>query len=347
MKFLLRLFELKIASIDSLKLDDRDRLSILWSQLKGLTTVAGVKFFGSGERLKPIESVDQLVKEFGKRKVESYTFADAKNEEDAKSRWSVGIRRTLVTVSLVYELSPDRFDTLTSELITLNEILLASIGDCEVAVPFSFLEVPGVKFKLPRPPRFFGRIAKNSLVDVIHLKSVYKPEEQEIVNQLKEADPFVGVQRVFKGDLLRIKWGDLKQQPAEAILAQRYSWYAERGNLAVDSSFNSNGDKEFALLDAKPTQELTTYSSFSKKGTKGLVFDKPEEVTELLKSLHGILEAGMTVEGYPVDEISLVLPSRESAIDLRPLASRYGMQVVYVGNDDKLWNPFPLEYEAV
>jgi hypothetical protein len=233
------------------------------------------------------------------------------------------------------------------ELVTLNEILLDFIEGGEVGIPFSFLEAPGLSFKLTRPPRFFRRLSYNSLVDIIHLKSSYKAEEQEIVNQLKASDPVPGSDRIFKGDLLIVKWGDLKQQPAETILARRYAWYAEHGSLPVDSSFNALGDKEFALWNAQPTRELSGYSSFNKKAIKAGVFDTPDEAVELLESLRRMLDAGETVEGYPVREITLVVPSRESAIELQPLANRYGISVIYAGNDNKLWNPFPPEYEPV
>lgn len=347
MRFILRLFEMKTSSVEALKLDDAGRLLELRSRLGGLTAVESVKWFGHTDRLKPIESVDQLVKEFGKRKVETYSFADVKNlaAEEPRRHWTVGVRKVLLMTYGDCEAERDAAITLANELLTLNEILLSFVEGGEVGIPFSFLEVPGVSFRPTRPPRFFKRISKNSVVDVVHLNASYEPQEQEIVKRLREADPAAGAAREFRGDLLKVTWGDLAREPFETILSRRYAWYAEHGDFPLDSSFNALGDEEFALWDAKPTQELTGYSSFNQKGMKAVVFDEPDEVADILEELRRILEAGQTREGHPVREITLVVPTREAAVELRPLAGRHGMRVVYVGDDNKLWNPFPPEYD--
>jgi hypothetical protein len=347
MKFTLELFEIGIDSIDSLKLYERQRLLKLWYQVKELTTVAEVKFFGTGDKLKPI-SMDQLLKVFGKRKAQIHRFADVKNvrTENPRCRWAFIIRQDYVGADLYYESSPEKYNTLTSELVTLNEILLTSIEGGKVRIPFSSLGAPDVHFKVTRPPRFFRRISPDSLVDLIYLESVYMSDDQQIIERLKNDELIEGAERVFKGNLLLIKWGDIRQQPAETILAKRYSWLAEHLDLPIDESFNSIGDKEFALWEAEQTKQLTAYSSFSKKGAKAVVFDEvDEELESLIKGLHKILVSGKTVEGYPIEEITLITPSRESAVKLRPLANKYQMRVVYVGTDDRLWDPFPPEYD--
>src|SRR5205823_11173846 len=119
-----------------------------------LTTVQGVKCFGASDSLQRIESVDQLAKEFRKRKVTSYSFSDVKSltAQKANLHWKVGIRRALLTVSLECELAVDRAHEITSELVTLNDVFLSSVAEGKVVVPFSFLRTPGVEFKLPRPP---------------------------------------------------------------------------------------------------------------------------------------------------------------------------------------------------
>jgi hypothetical protein len=348
MKVALELFAMSIPSIESLGLAAESQLLKLWSQLRGLTTTAGLAFFGRTDELKPIQSTKQLAGEFRKKNVGLFSFADVKNLAGAtqpRLHWRVGITRALVTAIGERESVVEEMHTMVNELVALNRIVLSSISGASVAVPFSFLRIPSLSFKRTRPPRFLGRLRTDSIVDLVYPNAVYSREEQLIINQLKANDSVVPARRTLQDDILVVEWGDITRQPAETILTQRYAWYVERGNFPIDSSYNSIGDEEFALWQGKPTRQLTSYSEFNRKATKALVFDRPENVVEVLEELQGILASGKTIEGYPVDDITLILPSRESAIEIRPLANQYAMSVVYVGEDNRLWNPFPPEYE--
>ena len=144
-----------------------------------------------------------------------------------------------------------------------------------------------------------------------------------------------------------IVWGDATKQPISSILSARYAWLAHTGAFAIKSTFNESGDKEFGLWQSRPTRDFTAYSSFDGRAVKAVVFDEPEDVLETIEGLSNILKAGKTSSGDPVKEITLTAPSRDSAVRLRDLAERFHMRVVYVGEDKKLWDPFPPEYEAI
>ncbi len=348
MKIFLVLFQLEIPSIDSLDLANEKRLVSLWSELKDLSTTKGVEFFGAGEKLQHLAGIDQLIKEFRKRKVESYSFADVKNLtiDNRRLCWTVGIRRGLLTIDLECELPFDRFDGVSHELIALNKILLSFVTKATAVSPFSFLRTPSVRFKMTRPPRFFGALAIDSIFDVVYLQAHPQPQESQISEQLKSGDLPNGVTRTVTEDFLAVKWGNITtERDAEAVLSNRYSWFVQNINFPIDSSFNYLGDKQFALWESNPTSQLTSYSSFDRRAAKAIVFDTLEEAEEQVRELQQILRSGKTIEGYPIEEITLIVPSRESAIQLHPLASRYGMRVVYTDDDRKLWNPFPPEYE--
>ncbi len=348
MRIVLRFFEFEIPSIESLQLSDKMRLLNIWSAIKELSSVSGIMFFGSSNKLTKIENVDYLVKEFAKKKVERYAFCDVKDLSKflPQIHWDIGIRKKLFTVSLVCHSTIEKMESLISEIVEVNHILLTSIVWNQILFPFSYLELPDINFELPRPPRNFGRFSKNSLVDIFHLKSSFRDEELKIIHELQQGSLIEGSDRIITGDMLIVSWGKHKKHTLESILAKRYLWYAEHGNLPIDSSFNMLGDKEFALWDAKPTKELTFYSPFNRKGCKAVVFDNIEQITKLVYSLNNMLKSGKTIEGYPIEGITMITPSRESAIALYPVASQYGMNVVYVGVDNKLWDPFPTHYET-
>jgi hypothetical protein len=99
------------------------------------------------------------------------------------------------------------------------------------------------------------------------------------------------------------------------------------------------------LSESKRTREFTAYSSFDGRAVKGIVVDRPEDAIETMEHMRDILKAGQTAEGESVSGVTLILPSRESAVMLHPLATSYGLGVVYVGEDNRLWNPFPPEYD--
>jgi len=348
MRFVLRLFAFEIESIQSLRLDDADRLVQLWSRIEGMRVMSGLDSFGAADRLKPIR-VDALVKEFARHKATSYSFADVANlaTGEPNNLWSVGLRPRLVTVTGAYVAADREAETVAGELVTLARLALDERDRFRAtATPFACLDLVDVRFTLTRPPRFFGRLSTNSLVDVVFLGAALQPDEEGVVRQLAEGELVPGATRQQRDDLLVVTWGDLSRARAEDILAQRYAWYADRAGFPLDSRFNAAGDKEFALWNPSPSQQLTGYSVGSQTGMKALVFDAPDEVVDDLDDLAALIAAGTTAEGYPIQGVAVVAPSREAAVQLRPLAAARGLSVAYVGDDNRLWNPFPSEYEA-
>src|SRR5260370_10604494 len=144
MKPFLNLLEMEIPSIESLNLGDKKRLLRLWSQLATLRTVQEAKFFGSGNKLRPIESVDQLAQGFRKIKPGTCSFADVKDltRQEAHLHWSIGIRKAFLTVTVECESSAEGIVNLSDELLVLNQILLSAVSHGKVASPFSFLMAP-------------------------------------------------------------------------------------------------------------------------------------------------------------------------------------------------------------
>ena len=347
MKIHLALLQAIIPSIDSLRLSDRSRVLGIWEKIKTSKTVDGVKYFGAGESLKPLDGVDSLVKEFSKKRVESYTFSDVKCaiHQQGRMNWRISIRRSLFAATLQAVVPDELVHGFAEELIALNRILLTEIPDAKVENPFSALRVPEARYDVTRPPRSFGILAPDSIFDVIYLKSQLNPERQAVVDQLLSRSLPEGAARKTAGDFITIVWGDFSKLSVSSILSRRYAWLAESGAFPIDSSFNSIGDKEFGLLQSKRTREFTAYSSFDGRAVKGIVADRPEDAIETMEHLREILNAGQTAEGEGVSGITLILPSRESAVMLHPLATSYGLGVVYVGEDNKLWNPFPPEYD--
>jgi hypothetical protein len=338
MTFLLRLFSLDIESIESLGLDNLDRLSSLAEKVREFDVARGVDYFGRGDRLKEFDA-ERIASELGKPG--SYTFADVPDPSEARPKieWTLGLREGMVSVSAVVEAEPGHQDSLRQELVQLNELLLDSVSEFDVGQPFSVLDAIEVDFEPSGAPRYFGRIPARSLVDIVYVPGPFEGPENAVVESLRDGNLIDEALREVVGDLLVVTWGNVESQPVEEILAARYAWYVEQGEIPKEQAENEHGDSEFALYQPKRTSQLTGYSELDKTGMKGVVFDDPEEVEATLEDLGAILESGTTAEGHPVDEIAVVVPRREQALELRPLAERYGLRVAYVGVDDRLWEP--------
>jgi hypothetical protein len=345
MRILLKSFAIRVPSIASLRLGDPERLSEIWPRVRELHAAAGVRFFGAGDRLKRIDGIGQLAAEFRKHKVERYSFADVSNLQrgEPQTVWAVGLRRTLLTVTAECEADQGQIETLTTDLLRVNDLLLSSVEGADPEGSWSAIRLPDAVFSIPSPSRDLGRVPHDAVVDVIHARASYREEEREVVRRLIADDSLPAAVRARHGDLLVVRWGDPRRETVETILERRLAWISENGGMPLDSSFNELGDEEFALWNAVATSELTFYSAASEEGAKGVVFDSPddEDLVETLEHLHGMLASGKTAEGLPLRRITLITPSREDAVALHPSASGYGMPVVYVGADNRFWNPFP------
>ena len=343
---LLRLCELRIPSIPSLRLDDEARLREIWSRLKPLKQVPTSLFFGTGDRLKPATSIEPLVKEFAHHRADSYSFADVRDlsRNDPSIHLRLGIRRALLGVTLSIACTPADARDLADDLVRLNRVLFASVDDAVVDGPFSFVEVLDLPFALSRPPRRFGRLSHRSIADAVLLEAEMTSDDAAIVDALQHVPLPSGASRYVDEDFLVITWGDPVRRPVESILEQRYAWYTQNCDLPIDTIYNDLGDREVGISDLAPSEGLTAYSPTAAKAMKALVFDLPEDVREDLARLRQMLDAGRTPAGQPLHHVTLLLPSRDDAIQLEPLATEYGMGVAYVDADNRLWDPFPSEF---
>jgi hypothetical protein len=344
----LRLFELLIPSLASLELDDGDRLLAVRARLPEMKYAASVRYFGTGSRLKPLTGVDDLVTEFSRHRPDSYSFTDVRDitKREPQIEWRLEIRPKLFAAHLSLICEPADFPTLRTDLVQLNRVLSTCVKNRIVHLPFSFLEVIGVPFAVQPPTKLFGRLSPRSLVDVA---SLAEPSEEDAatLQALREGDLPDGVRREDRDDLLIVSWGDPTSRPVEEILGERYEWYAAHCELETDPSYDAHGDKEFALFDAKPVDELTAYSSATCAGMKALVFDSPEDVRGDVERLRDLLDVRQVSTGEKLSSITVVAPSRGAAMSLEPLAREHRLGVAYVGADDRLWNPFPTEQETV
>ena len=345
MRILLTPFAIHIPSIDSLRLGNVDRLSEIGAEVRQLRTSAGVSHFGAGDRLKHIGSAASLAAEFSKKKVERYSFADTPDLQRGNPRivWTVGIRRTLVTVTAACEMKGDELEALTKDLLRVNDFLLTRVANVDTAWSWSSIRVLGVAFAAPSPARDLGRVPDDAVVDVIDNRAVYGEEQRALVQRLSDADLPPNVARTRHGDARVIRWGDPSRERVETMLERRLAWISGQEGMPLDSSVNALGDQEFALWDSVQTSELTFYSAATGEGAKAVVFDASddEDLVETVERLYYMVASGVTAEGMPLRKVTLITPSREAALALHPLASRYEMDVAYVGDDDRFWNPFP------
>src|ERR1700743_1839696 len=71
------------------------------------------------------------------------------------------------------------------------------------------------------------------------------------------------------------------------------------------------------------------------------IFSRRQDQVHLLKEW---MDKGMTPDRKPLKQMNLILPTREDAVAIKPIADRYRFHLVlYPGEDGNFWNPFPAE----
>ena len=81
-----------------------------------------------------------------------------------------------------------------------------------------------------------------------------------------------------------------------------------------------------------------------KSGYKAVVVYPDGSVNdELVSEMQSWISAGQLPNGKPLEDLSLILPTRESCLQVVDRAKSIGVfQVLYSNDEGKLFNPFPL-----
>jgi hypothetical protein len=171
------------------------------------------------------------------------------------------------------------------------------------------------------------------------------PEE---LDKMLRAPMSPGASRELRGDLVIFRWVDDLSEPRrvrEALVAQQ-KWLVDVVNPPLHSSYNELGDQHQMVTGQAPSEYLTFKDAFTSQGFKAMAIHPDasvdEDTLDMLDRLAEWNKSGKLPDGSLVHGMSLILPNRESALRIHPLAEARGIpNVLYLDDQGRLWNPFP------
>jgi hypothetical protein len=105
--------------------------------------------------------------------------------------------------------------------------------------------------------------------------------------------------------------------------------------VAVKKSLSGGSDKEFSLPGLRPSTTVTLYSAKARAGILSLVINPDGTIDEdRLIDVAVALQDGHLPDGRLLEQAYVLLPDRESAVAVREIASRCGIQNVLYTDDD-------------
>lgn len=211
---------------------------------------------------------------------------------------------------------------------------------------WSGLRVLGTQFRRPRPPRDMGKIWADAVLDLINTRAPKPPAELGHLLEAyqKELPAYASARAV--GPYLLINWaakGGGGERPAEAVLTDRLVWYYGHASFPPLDSYNESGDSQVVLLNPVRHSFYTFYVPFDNTAYKAVVpaSDRLSE-DDSVASAANDLKRGATSDGAPLSAVTLILPSRELAVQHHDEALRLGFKSTsYPDSEGNLWELSP------
>jgi hypothetical protein len=167
----------------------------------------------------------------------------------------------------------------------------------------------------------------------------------EDIERLLQAPMPASATRELRGDLVIFRWLQDLSDPKrvrEAVVAQQ-QWLVDVLNPPIHDSYNERGDHQYLVTAQSPSEYLTFQDMFTNEGFKAMVVHPDGSVDEdTLDELAEWSKAGTLPDGTPLSTVSVLLPNRESALRIHPLAQARGItRVLYLDDQNRMWDPFP------
>lgn len=198
-----------------------------------------------------------------------------------------------------------------------------------------------------RPPRQWQIVDSSSLVDLIDARYAARVGNAAGAAALRAGELPGGAGREQIGDVTIIRWAsDADMESDEAFTARlsaREQWLAASLDAPIAKGWNADGEVETVPVAAVPHSPLTLYSPPLTVGYKAVhTAAGADAVREELRRVGGWIKQKQLEDGTPLSDVILILDSREAAHALRQPALAEGVRhLVYVGEDERMWNPFP------
>ena len=155
------------------------------------------------------------------------------------------------------------------------------------------------------------------------------------------------VERSFSAPYLTFRWhwdGDITPETYEIQCGLQHQWYRDALNLNIDSNYNDLGDYRTGTGPRSADPLFTYYEGdlgLGASGVKGMVPEDGVLDPDVLKSFSEMLAAGRTPSGLQLDEVEIIVPSREMAVATYEQARAAGIKAVLYPGKYGMMNPFP------
>jgi len=201
-----------------------------------------------------------------------------------------------------------------------------------------------------RPPRTHPRWSTGNVVD-FYSKDFHEHHPQgnpEAFNKIRTAPLPSGVQRHQEEGLVVIQWAHepISGEALDEAARSQRKWLGELLNLPIRPDFNEQGDHRVPATLAKGPNPFTFLDEAAGYAYKGLVLDRDGKLhINEEADVRAAIESRRLRDGTELKKIFAFLPSREAAMQSEQPLRRMGFDgVLYVGNDEHLWDPNPPHY---
>jgi hypothetical protein len=205
----------------------------------------------------------------------------------------------------------------------------------------------------PRPPRRHPAFSSLALVDflderTLQLRARNSPEADlpGALARARSAPLPKGVGRSTHGPLLVLRWiGDTLAEKAVADACYTHErWLGEALGAVPAPGWNEAGDQAVAAGPMGPHAPLTFYDAGARHGYKTAIVTEDGQIDdeEAWQEIAGWAHRGALPDGTPLDEMRVILSSREAVLAVAARARRDGIaKVLYIAAGGTLWDPFP------
>jgi hypothetical protein len=210
---------------------------------------------------------------------------------------------------------------------------------------WSGIRVLGVRFKQPRPPRSMVAIPMDAVFDVINTRPAKPMAELESLLDALRSDPPHNALVESSGDCRIIDWLNFPSVESHLVaerMSERLSWYYEHVPFQRLENYNELGDEMVVLFQPVKDSFYTFYMPFNAAAYKALV-ELPDDLRkdESIASMLRDMEEGKTRSGQRLSTVTLILPSREQAIEYLARAKALGFAgTAYPDSKGSLWSPY-------
>jgi hypothetical protein len=222
------------------------------------------------------------------------------------------------------------------------EILTAMVQKGVSLSGICALGIRGLNLRRVRPPRFFGAIDIDSVVDIYASDMASHLADRVTTIELPTA-----AEKIIAGNYVIVNWHqgiDLEDQDAvRSCLEAKQLWLSKNVEAPVADGWNALGDSRFEIGSARPQEGLSLYEPAM---ARGFVTAHGAEdgalVARRIEDFSTMLIGGRLIgSDFALEEGAIIANDRETALKMFEQFSQSQIRWFLYADGDGLFNPFP------